>query len=283
MLMNVAVRDCRGKCGEIRRSSTGFRFACLRKDLKHIRLNYGCNSIFCLAEAGYNMSLSIACCTTPLRARRRICAALIGLMSLSACEAVPPEFLRLVREQDQTKAFASMPLSQSWIPVQRANMVLQRELSETAEQRIGLYNQTAIPGDNFIALRASAFDGRAAGRLRFEEFVQAAGGLPTPFSSLTSGDLSGGEDDLGTYLWAEQRVGDSVVCVLALRRLGSDVRQLPGGANALDIMLRNCVVGSAERALAPVMAETINGDTQGVGTPLRGTVKMLSPLAGPTP
>ncbi|WP_441867246.1 hypothetical protein [Phaeovulum sp. W22_SRMD_FR3] len=191
--------------------------------------------------------------------------------------------MRAALETDQVTPFTAVAVSQAWVPVRHPTLVVERQLSQSVEQRIGLRNETAMAGDNFMALRAEAFDGRSAGRLRYEDFIAAVGGLPAPFEQLRPGDLLSGEDDIGTYLWAEERRGDSRVCVLALRRLDDGVRQLPRGASALDILLRNCVNGTAEMALRPIMAETLLSDAAIGASPLRGTIQMLSPLAGPTP
>lgn len=210
-------------------------------------------------------------------------AMLAAVLGLSACNLVPPQLPPLLTEVEETTQFVPVPLGQAWVNAPGAVIVTERGLVNSLEQRIGLENRTAVSGDNMLTLRARVVEGQQQGRFRYEEFLRRIGGLPAPFGALKPGDLLTGEDDLGTYFWAENRAGANTVCVLGLRRLGTGIRQMPGNTNVMDVMLRNCVNGEAEQALEPLMAASI-GYIPGVGTtPDRGGIEMLSPLAGPTP
>jgi hypothetical protein len=100
------------------------------------------------------------------------------------------------------------------------------------------------------------------------------GGTPEPFDGLADRDLNTGTDSLGPYFFAERRLGADTLCVLAIRRLDSSARPLPVRADALDVMLRNCVRGSREEALAPISAARL-----AVGA--SGGLLNLSPHAAP--
>ena len=67
-----------------------------------------------------------------------------------------------------------------------------------------------------------------------------------------------------------------MTCVLVMRRLGIGARPLPRGTSALDLVMRNCVVGSVEQALAPMGERAL-----GVSGSAQGTVRSLSPYAAP--
>ena len=210
-------------------------------------------------------------------------AVLLAALALAACNVVPPQLSPMLDEVEETTAFATVPLSRAWVNVPEALLVTERGLVNSREQRIGLANRTTVSGDNVMTLRARVAQGQQEGRFRYEEFLRRIGGLPEPFTTLQAGDLLTGEDELGTYFWGESRLGANTVCVLGLRRLGTGFRQMPGNTNVMDVMLRNCVNGDAEQALAPLWASSI-GYVSGVGAAeTRGRIEMLSPLAGPTP
>lgn len=132
-------------------------------------------------------------------------------------------------------------------------MVTQRGLRGASEQRVALSNDTHLPGENLIQMVSKSRNGRP-GRFVFETFIRQIGGAPSPFTNITSGDLVTGEDDLGTYFWTELQYGNSDICVLGLRRVTSAQRILPGNASILDILIRNCVRGDVQTALAPLLA-----------------------------
>jgi hypothetical protein len=214
--------------------------------------------------------------------------ATVALATTAACDIVPfsivlPTTLppSLV-ETEENSQFSILPLNRMWVQVPGALVATQRGLVNSMEQRIGLANQTTSPGDNYVQLRARFRQGHEIGRFRYDEFLRRIGGLPEPFSDMKPGDLLTGEDDLGVYFWAEQTDGGTN-CVLAIRRLDSGMRQMPGDTNVLDVLLRNCVNGTVEQALKPIMASSI-GNYPGAGASLpEGSSRMLSPLAGPTP
>lgn len=218
-----------------------------------------------------------------MSATARLGIGLAWMVALAGCNLAMPQLPPGLEEAEQTSQFVTVPRGKAWLHVPSAVVVTERGLVNSMEQRIGLANRTAVAGDNMITLRARVVPGQTQGRFRYEEFLRRVGGLPQPFAALKSGDLLTGEDELGTYLWAERRMGPDTLCVLGLRRLDSGMQQMPGETNVLDMMMRNCVNGDAERALAPMMAVNI-GNMAGAGDgPNTKGIKMLSPLAGPTP
>jgi len=157
-------------------------------------------------------------------------------------------------------------------------VVTQRGLLGGSEQRIGLANTVAMPGDNMLVLRTRKGH-LAAARFRFEEFMTRIGGAPAPFTGISSGDLMASEDTLGTYFWSEETAGSSISCVFAIRRLTASERDLPGDARVMDIMLRNCVSGTSAEALQPILDASIG--YRAVAGSGGGETRMLSPLAAP--
>lgn len=213
----------------------------------------------------------------------RRAAAFAAVLSLCACNLVAPQLPPMLAEVEETTQFVTVPLGQAWVSAPEAVIVTERGLVNSMEQRIGLVNRTAVSGDNVLTLRARVVQGQQQGRFRFDEFLRRIGGLPDPFSALKPGELFSGEDDLGTYFWAEHRAGANTICVLGLRRLGTGIRQMPGDTNVMDVMLRNCVTGDVDQALEPIMATSI-GNVSGARTTTESSrIQMLSPLAGPTP
>ena len=171
-----------------------------------------------------------------------------------------------------------VPASHSWVNAPGTVLVMQRGLRGESEQRIGLLNDTALPGENLIVIRA-ATDGVNPGRFRFEQFLHRVGGAPAPFADISAGDLSEGRDDLGTYFWAERPMEAGALCVFALRRLTPEQRLLPMNAASMDMMLRNCTRGGADEALQPLLGDSIS--TTPVSGTSAGSSLMMSPLAAP--
>ena len=226
------------------------------------------------------------CKITKVSLKRRVyalrCALTAAALALSACQLVMPQLSLTLDQTESTNQFVSVPLNTIWVSTPDAVTAMQRGLVNSWEQRIGLTNRTAAPGDNMLVLLARSLPGQDAGRFVYEEFLQRIGGLPEPFTDMKSGDLQPGEDALGPYFWAQKRYGDNAFCVLALRRLTSDVRQLPYNTSVMDVMLRNCAPGTVDDALKPITAASI-GNFSGTSSTAPGSVRMLSPLAGPTP
>ncbi|MFC0342420.1 hypothetical protein [Paracoccus niistensis] len=214
-------------------------------------------------------------------ARAPLCRvlALAGGIVLSGCAVGPDGQIMSQREVEERLPMQAVPVANAWISAPGTQLVLQRELGFGSEQRISLINQTSVPGDNLIVLRTRSGMG-SRGNLRFEEFLRRVGDVPFPFEDLESGELISGEDEFGGYLWAEERYGAETVCVLGIRRVDSSMRQIPGNDAIMDVMLRNCVNGTPQDALRPLLAENVavpavaqSGGDEG---------RLLSPLSGPT-
>lgn len=207
----------------------------------------------------------------------------VGLAMLAACNFLTPGFAPNLAKSEKTTQFFTVSSNKAWVRAPGALLVTQRELVNNLEQRIGLVNRTGVPGDNLIVLQARFVNEQNQGRFQLDEFRRQLDGLPAPFASVTSGELFTETDDLGAFFWTERRVGSGTVCVLGLRRLDSATRQLPGNANVMDVMLRNCVNGEADTALAPIMSRSIAASGHTGGGAAEIDITLLSPLAGPTP
>lgn len=208
----------------------------------------------------------------------RVALVLTSAAALAACAVTPQSLLTSSAELREQTPFTPIPVSQSWINAPDIVMAMQRGLRGESEQRVALANRAGVTGENLVIMRAQARDGRAD-RFNYDEFVRWAGGTPAPFAGVTSGDLLSAEDEAGVYFWAEERAGADTVCVLGVRRLTSAQRLLPAGATTLDILMRNCVRGEAQDALAPLLTGSVSAaPTPGVTA---GASRVISPLAAP--
>lgn len=176
---------------------------------------------------------------------------------------------------EQTVEFTLVPPTRAMVSAPQALLIFERELGGAVEQRIILPNESAVTGDNVIHIRAQTSGSTDLGRFNFTEIEARFGGLPAPFERLTEGGLSTANDTLGTFVYARQTVGAATNCVLVMRRMDLGSRPLPRGTRALDVMMRNCVNGSVEQALAPMGARSlaVTGST--------GAINALSPYAAP--
>lgn len=215
------------------------------------------------------------------KSRLALIALLGAQLALSGCADLARDYLRWPGQVEDQTDFRRATVGRAWVNVPNMTLVMQRDLFPYGvEQRISLRNPTTVTGDNMMILRSRKNDS-GAGRLRYEEFMRRIGGAPAPFNDLNSGELLSGEDSMGTYFWTERRYGSSTLCVLAIRRVSMADRQMPGNADAMDLMLRNCVLGSVEEALAPAMDQSLSVGRSASGG-LQGESRLLSPLAGPT-
>lgn len=177
---------------------------------------------------------------------------------------------------EKTVEYSVVPASRAMVHAPDALVVLERNLGAAVEQRIVLPNATAVRGDNAIHIRAQTGASARLGEFNFSEITTRFGGLPAPFQRLTDSALLSGEDSLGGYVYAREAIGAGTLCVLVLRRMTIGARPLPRGTQALDVMMRNCVDGPVEQALAPISARAL-----GVSGSAQGSVYTLSPHAAP--
>jgi len=206
--------------------------------------------------------------------------ALTGGMSLLVGCGLPLAFIDEFENAVSRVEWQRLPTDRAWISSPDALMLMERSHGRVAEQRIALPNDTALPGDNFIYLRTIHTD--PPGGMRLERVLEQAGGLPGPFNEEDLGVMRTTEDAAGTLNWAEWTSGAGTACVLALRRLTIRVRVLRQGTSALDIVMRNCVRGTAQQALEPAGADLVvlPGTVRTVRPALQ---QPLSALAAPVP
>lgn len=177
---------------------------------------------------------------------------------------------------ENTVQYSVVPPTRAMVNAPNALLVFERNLGGAVEQRVVLPNPTAVRGDNVIHIRAQTSDSARLGQFSFNEVEERFGGLPAPFGRINEGGLSSGSDSMGRYVYARENVGTSAVCVLVLRRIGIGARPLPRGTQALDVVMRNCVNGTVEQALAPMSANVL-----GVLGSTVGGARSLSPHAAP--
>lgn len=220
--------------------------------------------------------------------RRGTLAALMAAAVLAGCSTSQTDqaatgIYRLLGSQrapaletyEQTSEFALVPATRAMVSAPDALLIFERALGNAVEQRIILPNATAVTGDNVIHIRAQTTASADLSRFNLAEIETRFGGLPAPFQTLRESGLNAGTDSLGNYVYARESVGAGTTCVLVMRRMGLGARPLPRGTQALDVMMRNCVNGSVEQALAPLgpRALAVGGTT--------GATNSLSPFAAP--
>ena len=208
-----------------------------------------------------------------------VAAALLLTGCLSLGDALDPASRIDVLEE--TSEFRIITPGQGFVHAPEAILTLERNLGRAVEQRTTLPNRTTLPGDNKLVIRAQTPRSINTTTFRLEEFLERMGGAPAPFAGIADRDLQTGRDSLGPYFWAERRVGADTICVVAFRRIGFSARPLPQGADALDVMLRNCVAGGTEEALAPIGARRLADAPVSPQDALAPAFRTLSPHAAP--
>ena len=198
--------------------------------------------------------------------RRGLLPALAGMLVLAGCQGLIPAGLTGQSPTELAEAvteFRVVPNSRAMINAPGALLVLERDLGGAIEQRITLPNTSSLAGENVILLRAQTVRTASSSRLVLDDVLVQFGGAPTPFSGITESGLTATSDQYGDITYTTVRPGGDLVCVLAFRRTQIGARALPSGASSLDIMLRNCVSGAVDRALAPIGPAAF-----GLGSPL---------------
>lgn len=208
---------------------------------------------------------------------RRFAMAIV--LTLAACTA-SPELGRIgVGTANSVMQLSMGRVDRQWLAAPNALVMVQR--ANTA-QLVGLENETTLSGDNFLWLYANgARAGTLGNKLRLEEVIARAGGVPAPFHTLDNSNLRSATDNSGQYFWQEYRAGAQTVCVLAIRQLKNGARALPRGTRELEVVLRNCVNGSVEQALSPIRDTQISRTTMSYGQDSAVVSRSLSPLAAP--
>ncbi|WP_323037389.1 hypothetical protein [Pararhodobacter sp.] len=179
---------------------------------------------------------------------------------------------------ENTVQYAVVPASRSMVSAPQALVVFERNLGGAIEQRIVLPNDTTVSGDNVLHVRAQTSDSSRLDQFDFDDLSARFGGMPSPFERLSASGLNSGTDSLGSFVYGTENIGTGTVCVLVMRRLGVGARPLPRGTRALDVVMRNCVNGTVQDALAPMSERAL-----GVSGTAQSGIHSLSPYAAPQP
>jgi hypothetical protein len=214
------------------------------------------------------------------RTLRRVALGLALPLLAAACEPYSEINTKFWDSLDRAP-FIQLPLSDAWISHPDVSLVLERHHGSVTEQRLLLPNRTSIRGDNFMLMVAREGPLSRIGRFRPAVMVERNGGPPEPFLDFDGQPMSSLEDDFGWLHWSQWTNGTDLTCVLAFRRLDANDRIMPFKTSSIDMMLRNCMRGTAEEALAPI-SDLYTGYAAIADTP-SGNQRMLSPLAGPLP
>lgn len=210
--------------------------------------------------------------------------AMACVLVLSACTFSPQLGGMGAEPTPSEKQFTMGRTDRIWAEAPGAMVVTQRSTRSGGQQLVGLANDTSLAGDNFLWLNANATGGGQLGsRLRLEQVIARAGGVPSPFTTLDNRNLRSGEDSLGAFFWQEYRSGAQTNCVLAVRQLKGGARALPQGTRELEVVLRNCVIGTVEEALYPIRDTGLSRSIAAYAPPSAGSGRLLSPLAAPRP
>lgn len=177
---------------------------------------------------------------------------------------------------ENTVEYGVVEVSRALVHAPQALLVLERSLDRALEQRIVLPNETGVAGENVIHLRAQTSSSVRLTEFSFDELRARFGGVPAPFDRVESQALMSSDDALGSYVYAREEIGTGTTCVLVIRRLPASARPLPRGTQSLDMMMRNCVSGGFEQAMAPVR----DGAIATSAAPQR-SVLTISPFAAP--
>jgi hypothetical protein len=199
------------------------------------------------------------------RLARPVVALGVTLAVLGGCGTFPSALTgnSPTEQAEAVTEFRVVPPSRAFVNVPNAILVLERELMGAVEQRVTLPNATSLAGENMIIMRAQTGRTASSTRLVLSDVLLQFGGAPHPFGTVTDAALTATSDPYGDITYTALRPGGDLTCVLAFRRTQIASRALPVGASSLDLMLRNCVSGSLEQALAP-----IGQGAFGLGSPL---------------
>lgn len=206
-----------------------------------------------------------------------------SLLALATCAGLDEGPVALVTPSPSALLeFFRAPLDRAWTAQSSALVLIQRPVAPTTrEQIVGLANETTLAGDNFLLLVAYGSPATVPRDYTLAGTLERAGGVPFPFVSISDSELRRRADSLGTYFWKEFDTRTGVACVLAIRRLDFDSRMLPANTAAMEVVLRNCVTGSAEEALAPLRPDQLSVGFASAN--INGSVRprVLNPLAAP--
>lgn len=181
-----------------------------------------------------------------------------------------------IEQMEHGSEYGVVAASRAMVHAPQALLVLERRLGAAVEQRIVLPNATAVRGDNVLHVRAQTAISARGEEFNFADVAARFGGLPAPFERTAPGGLLSGSDAMGSYVYARENLGVDTVCVLVLRRIGAGARPLPRGTQSLDVVMRNCVVGTLDQALAPMSDRAM-----AVAAAPQGAVYTMSPFAAP--
>jgi hypothetical protein len=208
--------------------------------------------------------------------------AVIAPIALAGCMPDGLGTEQRIEEREVTEEFRLADVSRAFVHVPDALILVERNLGSSIEQQLSLPNRTTVRGDNVLMVRARSGRETNVTLLQLNEVLERMGGVPDPFDGLRESDLNSGTDSLGSFVFAERRIGADTICVLGLRRMTHASRPLPRGADAIDVMLRNCVRGTRAEALAPLSAERLSMAAVSAIDPRAPGFLTLSPHAAPS-
>ena len=152
-------------------------------------------------------------------------------------------------------SWRSVGVPQAWLRVDGAIAVSQRSMPGEDQQRIVLENDTLVPAENRIDLRASRQRGMSRTVVEIEEVADRA----APFFGPIRADRLEQESTIfGPLFYVEAAPMRGTTCVFAFQRLSPGAGTLPSSARPIVMSGQNCVPGTDVRAaLAPFMSPPV--------------------------
>lgn len=201
------------------------------------------------------------------------------LSLMSGCSENNP--LGQVRESTGLSERRLINPSELWVLPKDASFALGGRLDGDNYQLIGLENLSNMEGDNFLLLISKG--SKSQKRQNFDPIkpLQNLKLSTAPFYDLGDSQLRQKTLGAGKVFWKENGTGGKVNCVLGFRRITEEQVSLPRNIFALEMILRNCVRGSYDSALNPILDRGLYVSMNSLPSNKPSSPLWISPLAGP--
>lgn len=142
-------------------------------------------------------------------------------------------------------SWRSIATQQAWLRVDGMIAASQRLMPDGDEQRIVLENDTLVPAENRIDLRASQRRGIARTVVEIEQVADRAASF---FGPIRSDRLEQEATSFGPLFYVQAAPMGGTTCVFAFQRLSPGAGTLPSRARPIIMTGQNCVPGTDARA-----------------------------------
>lgn len=142
-------------------------------------------------------------------------------------------------------SWRSVGTQQAWLRVEGMIAASQRSMPNGDEQRIVLENDTLIPAENRIDLRASQRRGISRTVVEIEQVADRAASF---FGQIRPDRLEQETTVFGPLFYVQAAPMGGTTCVFAFQRLSPGAGSLPSSARPIIMAGQNCVPGTDVRA-----------------------------------